>query len=103
MFWKRASQNVDKCILKVIYRGEGGIDYKVIEEEVKGEFFSLSGLAYGQYSVDIEEYAGKELIVSSAISVSLKDKLDILRQEMKEGLDKVGRTVVATGRHTVVI
>ena len=103
VFWKKATPNVNKCMLKILFRGEGGIDYLVNEGEVKGEFFSLNGLAFGSYLVSIEQFAEKELIVSSSVGITIKDKLDSLKQEMKDGLDKVSGAARGAGRHTVTI
>ena len=96
VFWKKTNSSIDKCIIKVFFRGENGINYLVLNKETDGEFLSVSGLAYGRYSVSLEEYAGNKLVVSTEANatLALDNNIEKFREEMKEikeNLKGVGR------------
>lgn len=86
VFWKKTNSSFDKCIIKVFFRGENGINYLVLNKETDGEFLSVSGLAYGRYSVSLEEYAGNKLVVSTEANatLALDNNIEKFREEMKE-------------------
>ncbi len=103
VFWKKTNSSIDKCIIKVFFRGENGIDYIVLNIEIDGKFLSVSGLAYGRYSVSLEEYSGNKLVVSAEANATfaLFNCIEESRKEMKEIkeiLKGVGR---AAGGHWV--
>lgn len=86
VFWNKTNSSIDKCIIKVFFRGENGIDYLVLNKEIDGEFLSVSGLAYGRYSVSLEEYSGNKLVVSAEANaiLALSNSIEEFRKEMKE-------------------
>ena len=105
VFWKKTNSSIDKCVIKVFFRGENGINYLVLNKEIDGEFLSVSGLAYGRYSVSLEEYAGNKLVVSAEANATLAlvNNVEEFKKEMKEIkeiLKGVGR---AAGGHWVTI
>lgn len=94
VFWKKTNSSIDKCVIKVFFSGENGINYLVLNKEIDGEFLSVSGLAYGRYSVSLEEYAGNKLVVSTEADATLANNIEKFREEMKEIkqiLKEVGR------------
>ncbi len=103
VFWKKTNSSVDKCVIKVRFKTESGVEYSVFNKEVEGEFLSITGLAYGRYSVTLEEYAGSKLLASVEASGRLCDTTEEFKKEMKEIkeiLKGVGR---AAGGHWVTI
>ena len=103
VFWKKTNASVDKCVIKVQFKAESGVEYLVFNKEVEGEFLSITGLAYGRYSVTLEEYAGGKLLASVEASGRLCDTTEEFKKEMKEIkeiLKGVGR---AAGGHWVTI
>ena len=103
VYWKKTNASVDKCVIKVQFKAESGVEYSVFNKEVEGEFLSITGLAYGKYSVTLEEYAGGKLLASVEASGRLCDTTEEFKKEMKEIkeiLKGVGR---AAGGHWVTI
>lgn len=103
VFWKKTNSSIDKCVIKVFFRGENGTNYLILSKEADGEFLSVPGLAYGRYSVSLEEYAGNKLVVSTEANATLANSIEEFRKEMKEIkeiLKGVGR---AAGGHCVTI
>ena len=103
VYFKKAEPSVSKIVVKVFRSGEEGIKYSIIEKEVDGEFLSITGLAYGDYYVVVEEYAGGKLLVSTDKGTSLQNKVNTVIKEIKSAAERISGTVKGTGRHTVVI
>lgn len=84
VFWKKANSSVDKCVIKVFFRGENGTNYLILNKEVDGEFLSVPGLACGRYIVSLDEYAGNKLIVSTEADAILANSIEEIRKEIKD-------------------
>lgn len=103
VYFKKADSAVNKIVVKVFRLGKDDVKYSILEKEVEGEFLSVTGLAYGDYFVIVEEYANGKILVSTNNSTCLQNKVNTVIKEIKSAADRVSGTVKGTGRHTVVI
>ncbi len=101
--WKKTNSSVDRCVIKVQFKVESGVEYLVLNKEVEGEFLSITGLAYGRYSVTLEEYAGGKLLASVEASGHLSNSTEEFRKEMEEIKEILKGVRRAAGGHYVTI
>ena len=100
VFWKKSNPSVTKCILRVCYISDSEVEYLVLDKEVKGEYYSLTGLAYGKYSVILEEYIDDTLLISIKSEIILNDYLNNKLEEIKKTTMAISRNA---GGNTVII
>ena len=84
IYWKKSNPSVTKCILRVCYISDSNVEYLVLDKEVIGEYYSLTGLAYGKYSVILEEYSNETLLFSIKSEIFLADYLNNKLEEIKK-------------------
>lgn len=104
-YWKKSDETVLKTIIHLHYFDEAtGNEYLIEESENNGEYKSISGLAYGNYRFNVEQYDSKgKLIVSVSKVITLNNDIEELKHLLSEGLNGVKNQVRASGIHTVVI
>ena len=100
IYWKKAEATIDRCVVRVHFHSDQGVEYLVLEKETNGECLIVKDLAFGKYSVTLEEFTGKTLIVSSTVSINLTDGIQQVRKDlqdlmslMENGFLSVGPTV----------
>lgn len=93
IFWKKTNPNITKYILKVCFISDSEVDYLVLDKEVKGEYYSLTGLAYGKYSVILEEYIDDALLISIKSEIILIDYLNNKLEEIKKATMAISKRI----------
>lgn len=91
VFWKKANSSVNKVVLKIFYESESGISYQIMNKNVDGEFFSLTGLGFGKYKISLEQYANDNLLISIINEVVLSDIRLLFKEELKNTKNEIER------------
>ncbi len=101
VYWKKAEATVDRCIVRIHFNSERGAQYLVLEKETDGECLTIRDLAFGKYSVTLEEFSGKTQVVSLTVSVDLVDSIQQVRKDLQDLRSLIKDGFRAVGPHYV--